>query len=264
LPDAASPRNANLYTYTNNNPNDYTDPNGLEPLKTDFFEGDLGLRPQSAVNHVAIEANATNVEIAFQKASFPESNMEVQLLHAEAGVGTGSIGAELALVTVYGNFGGPATGEVPGTGGGVTGRKMEVGILTRGGIGGVGFVETYTTPAGLTYEAPHPNGTSGSGFGSYVGGMLLINDVISKDRAAAAHDAHEIDMANAGLRECAEMENSCNGGQVDTRQTQSDENGNIVTPGIGNYRDVSPSSGFGELVPDSSGSGGWFDDQKHW
>ncbi|WP_159395803.1 RHS repeat-associated core domain-containing protein [Streptomyces sp. 3211] len=236
LPDAASPRNANLYTYTNNNPNDYTDPNGLEPVLTDhavnfrektYANGDVG-------RALGVEVNATNSE-AYLLSRTHGPNVSVQAAHAELSVADGAT-AEAVLLTVNG----PSTTD--SASGGTWGSKVEAGFFTADGLFTSGKVVTYTDRNGLTYEAPGSGpmpSVSESDEDLLRGAMrgLVAYRMMAEAKAAdrqAKLDQHDIDMANMGGRECTETENSCSGSSGESTggasaQMQTDEHGNIYT-----------------------------------
>ncbi|MFJ4866937.1 hypothetical protein, partial [Streptomyces sp. NPDC088748] len=212
LPDAASPRNANLYTYTNNNPNDYTDPNGLEPEKATW--------------------NASQaIENLTKKFEVP---------------GGGTVSIDPTGIS----WAGPASVDSQTGGSWQRGAQIQVAkgiVVTVPTINDDGEMEatektlpismgdslTYTSSDGEAYDLPGwsesmDDSANFKGLGMY----YLLQKKRAEEIKQRKEDQEESRAASAGERECSDVGAQCVGGEWEPGepQTVSDDQGNVITP----------------------------------
>ncbi|MFC8013411.1 RHS repeat-associated core domain-containing protein [Streptomyces cinereoruber] len=250
LPDNATPRNANLYTYTLNNPVGNIDPDGLEPVdsshsvrKWDSAFGVVGadgsFTPEYTTQALVVEVNATNSEASIGRRTYNIWGIQVDVGHIEDSRADGVTGEGL-LITVNG----PQLEETAD--GGKWGSKTEAGFLTLDGFFSYGRVNTYTDRNGRTFEAPGnsplaPIGDEKQELSQGVRGLvaLRLQSMAVQADKQAKRDQHEINMGNAGQRECeAEAAGACMAvdesaaDPSDAGLTVPDSEGNIGIPGV--------------------------------
>lgn len=243
-PDTGTPRNANLYTYTHNNPIGLTDPDGLEPhdisshawqRKSAFGQaGSDGTWTPDYVDRAGVvEMNATNSEASMARRTYSgPGSVTIDLNHVENSVADGAT-AEMILVTIN-------TPPVAAPEGGTWASKVEIGLVTLQGLFGYGRVNTYTNQNGLTFESPGTGPmpslmNDDENAGVALRGLIAIamqRRAVAEDAAAKVTLAKETTAANAGERECqGEVAPACAGGVEDPfEKPVTDANGNIISP----------------------------------